>query len=178
MTQPWPAWETKGEFARVRDAHAAGEAPAMRELLELAGCPLDELWPTVYSARVCAMAVQAGHAFVHHERRVWTPLPPSLAPDATSASEGWVEGPVWQAGVLEIPKYFGAFLDAPLAVCEARDPKGLYRKARAGELTDFTGIDSAYETPQHPDVHLHSDAADVGTAARNVVEYLEANGHI
>jgi adenylyl-sulfate kinase len=46
------------------------------------------------------------------------------------------------------------FVDAPLAVCEERDPRGLYAKARRGEITDFTGIDSAYEAPEYPELHL------------------------
>ncbi|WP_311790616.1 adenylyl-sulfate kinase, partial [Pantoea sp. UBA5923] len=44
--------------------------------------------------------------------------------------------------------------DTPLAVCEARDPKGLYKKARAGELRNFTGIDSVYEAPEQPEIRL------------------------
>jgi adenylylsulfate kinase len=51
-------------------------------------------------------------------------------------------------------RFLEIFVDTPLAVCEARDPKGLYRKARAGELRNFTGIDSAYEAPQAPELHL------------------------
>jgi adenylylsulfate kinase len=51
-------------------------------------------------------------------------------------------------------RFLEIFVDTPLAVCEARDPKGLYRKARAGELRNFTGIDSAYEAPQAPELQL------------------------
>lgn len=51
-------------------------------------------------------------------------------------------------------RFLEIFVDTPLSVCEARDPKGLYRKARAGELRNFTGIDSAYEAPQAPELHL------------------------
>lgn len=51
-------------------------------------------------------------------------------------------------------RFLEIYVDTPLAVCEARDPKGLYRKARAGELRNFTGIDSAYEAPLAPDLHL------------------------
>ncbi len=51
-------------------------------------------------------------------------------------------------------RFLEIFVDTPLAVCEARDPKGLYRKARAGELRNFTGIDSAYEAPPAPELHL------------------------
>ena len=46
------------------------------------------------------------------------------------------------------------FVNAPLAVCEGRDPKGLYKKARAGEISNFTGIDSEYQAPVHPDIDL------------------------
>src|SRR5262245_31546546 len=53
--------------------------------------------------------------------------------------------------------FIEVFVDAPLAVCEARDPKGLYKKARAGELKNFTGIDDAYEPPESPELTL--DAA-------------------
>ena len=51
-------------------------------------------------------------------------------------------------------QFIEVFVDTPLAICEARDPKGLYKKARAGELKNFTGIDSIYEFPEHPDIHL------------------------
>ncbi|MTD37098.1 adenylyl-sulfate kinase [Erwinia sp. CPCC 100877] len=51
-------------------------------------------------------------------------------------------------------RFLEIFVDTPLAVCEARDPKGLYRKARAGELQNFTGIDSAYEVPEAPEARL------------------------
>ncbi len=52
------------------------------------------------------------------------------------------------------------FVDTPLAVCEARDPKGLYAKARAGEITGFTGIDDPYEPPENPDLRLTPDDGD------------------
>ncbi|EHM49027.1 MAG: adenylyl-sulfate kinase [Yokenella regensburgei] len=54
-------------------------------------------------------------------------------------------------------RFFEVFVDTPLAVCEARDPKGLYKKARAGELRNFTGIDSAYEYPDAPEIHLQGE---------------------
>lgn len=50
------------------------------------------------------------------------------------------------------PDFFGVYLDAPLEVCEARGPKGLYRKARSGQLANMTGIHSPYEIPEHPDL--------------------------
>ena len=46
------------------------------------------------------------------------------------------------------------FVDTPLEICEARDPKGLYKKARAGEISNFTGLDAPYEVPENPEVHL------------------------
>ena len=49
------------------------------------------------------------------------------------------------------------FVDAPLATCEERDPKGLYQKARAGELKGFTGIDAPYEAPEDPEIVVHTD---------------------
>ncbi|ALB67966.1 adenylyl-sulfate kinase [Cronobacter dublinensis] len=51
-------------------------------------------------------------------------------------------------------RFIEVFVDTPLEVCEARDPKGLYKKARAGELRNFTGIDAVYEAPQTPEIHL------------------------
>ncbi len=54
-------------------------------------------------------------------------------------------------------QFIEVFVDTPLAICEARDPKGLYKKARAGELKNFTGIDSIYEFPEHPDIHLQGE---------------------
>ncbi|OQP31650.1 MULTISPECIES: adenylyl-sulfate kinase [Pantoea] len=51
-------------------------------------------------------------------------------------------------------RFIEVFVDTPLAVCEARDPKGLYKKARAGELRNFTGIDSVYEAPEQPEIRL------------------------
>ena len=50
--------------------------------------------------------------------------------------------------------FYEIFIDTPLEICEARDPKGLYKKARSGELTNFTGIDSVYEAPKSPELHL------------------------
>jgi adenylylsulfate kinase len=66
--------------------------------------------------------------------------------------------------------------DTPLATCEARDPKGLYRKARAGEIRDFTGIDAPYETPEAPEIVLDSGSRDVEALAREVVRHLETHG--
>jgi len=65
------------------------------------------------------------------------------------------------------------FVDTPLAVCEARDPKGLYAKARAGELRNFTGVDSPYEIPLDPELHLRTEKESVDALAKRVVEFLD-----
>ena len=68
------------------------------------------------------------------------------------------------------------FVDTPLAVVEQRDPKGLYRKARRGELKNFTGIDSPYEVPETPEIHIRTEQHDVEASAALIIEYLRAAG--
>ena len=70
------------------------------------------------------------------------------------------------------------FVDAPLEVCEARDPKGLYKKARAGELRDFTGIDAPYEPPATPELHLESAHNSPEALAQCVIAFLESSGKL
>ncbi|HST27488.1 MAG TPA: adenylyl-sulfate kinase [Rudaea sp.] len=65
------------------------------------------------------------------------------------------------------------FVDTPIELCEKRDPKGLYAKARAGELRNFTGVDSPYEPPLEPELHLRTEKESVDALARRVVEFLE-----
>ncbi|TXH19432.1 MAG: sulfate adenylyltransferase subunit CysN [Mycobacterium sp.] len=69
-------------------------------------------------------------------------------------------------------EFFEVFMDTPLADCEARDPKGLYAKARAGEITHFTGIDSPYQRPKNPDLKLSPE--DLDAQAQRVVDMLVA----
>ena len=69
-------------------------------------------------------------------------------------------------------EFIEVFVDVPLALAEARDVKGLYRKARAGLIPNFTGIDSPYETPEHPDVHLHAGEQDPQALALQVLAKL------
>jgi bifunctional enzyme CysN/CysC len=66
------------------------------------------------------------------------------------------------------------FVDTPLDVAEARDPKGLYRKARTGELTNFTGVDSPYERPENPEIRIHTTRTSSDEAAEQLVEQLRA----
>lgn len=78
--------------------------------------------------------------------------------------------------LLEDGEFVEIFVDTPLDVCEQRDPKGLYKKARAGEIKDFTGISSTYEAPQNPEIHLsYKDEAPEQTAER-LYTMLEEKG--
>jgi adenylylsulfate kinase len=70
------------------------------------------------------------------------------------------------------------FVDAPIAVCEARDPKGLYKKARSGELKGFTGIDDPYEPPKNPELVLDAGTKQPEQLAEEVIAYLRASGII
>ncbi|MCF4175964.1 adenylyl-sulfate kinase [Vibrio sp. La 4.2.2] len=69
-------------------------------------------------------------------------------------------------------EFLEVFVDASLAVCEARDPKGLYKKARAGEIKNFTGIDSEYEQPIEPEIHLNADAYKVEELVEQCIQAL------
>jgi len=69
-------------------------------------------------------------------------------------------------------EFVEVFVDTPLEECERRDPKGLYRKARAGEISNFTGIDSPYEAPGTPEVHLHTQDTKLDTMVEQLVTYL------
>jgi len=75
-------------------------------------------------------------------------------------------------------QFIEVFVDTPLSVCESRDPKGLYKKARAGEIKNFTGIDSTYEVPQTPEVHIETADKSVELCAQQVVDYLQAKGYL
>jgi adenylylsulfate kinase len=74
--------------------------------------------------------------------------------------------------------FLEAFVEVPLAVAEARDPKGLYRKARAGEIRDFTGIHQPYESPESAEIVLDTSRLSVDDSAAQVVEALRAHGII
>ena len=76
-------------------------------------------------------------------------------------------------GLMPEGEFVEVFVDTPLEICEARDPKGLYKKARAGEISNFTGLDAPYEAPQHPEVHLQTANLSVDEAAEQVIRYLE-----
>jgi adenylylsulfate kinase len=74
--------------------------------------------------------------------------------------------------------FIEVFVDCSLAVAEERDPKGLYKKARAGEIKNFTGIDDPYEAPSGPEIHLHTDQMTVAEEVQIVLDHLQENGLI
>jgi adenylyl-sulfate kinase len=73
-------------------------------------------------------------------------------------------------------RFIEVFLDVSVSVCEQRDPKGLYRRARAGELTDFTGVSAPYERPVSPDVVLDTDALEVHECVERISDRLLSAG--
>jgi bifunctional enzyme CysN/CysC len=75
-------------------------------------------------------------------------------------------------------EFLEVFVDTPLAVAEARDPKGLYKKARAGEIRNFTGIDSPYEPPLKADIHLDAAHRSAEELAEQIVDRLRADGYL
>ena len=80
--------------------------------------------------------------------------------------------------LVEDHEFIEVFIDTDLAVCEARDPKGLYKKARAGEIPHFTGIDSPYEAPESPEVTLDSGKHSVEACVEQLIEYLDGRGFL
>ena len=76
--------------------------------------------------------------------------------------------------MVEENEFWEVFVDAPLAVAEERDVKGLYKKARSGEIKNFTGIDSPYEAPTDPEIHLETDKLSAEDAADLVIKRLES----
>ena len=78
--------------------------------------------------------------------------------------------------LFEDGEFVEVFVDTPLEVCEKRDPKGLYKKARSGEIKDFTGIDSAYEAPEAPEVHLTYQDEPAEQTAERLYALLQEKG--
>ena len=79
-----------------------------------------------------------------------------------------------QAGL----EFIEVHVDCSLAVAEERDPKGLYKKARAGEIKNFTGIDDPYEAPESPEIHLHTDVMSVEQEVQIILDHLTDHGFI
>jgi len=75
-------------------------------------------------------------------------------------------------------EFIEVFIDTPLEVCESRDPKGLYQKARKGEIPNFTGISSPYEVPTEPEIHIINDNISIEDVTKQIIDYLEEKGYL
>ncbi len=82
------------------------------------------------------------------------------------------------ADKLEKGEFIEVFIDTPIEVCEQRDPKGLYKMARAGEIKDFTGISSGYDVPQSPAIHVKTAEKSIQACAEQIVEHLIKQGFV
>lgn len=74
--------------------------------------------------------------------------------------------------------FLEVFVDSPIEVCESRDPRGLYRRARAGEIQEFTGISAPYEPPFHPELVLKTAEETPDQSSTRVIEYLKEHGYL
>ncbi|WP_330110254.1 adenylyl-sulfate kinase [Methylophaga thalassica] len=77
--------------------------------------------------------------------------------------------------LVEEKEFVEVYISTPLSTCEERDPKGLYKKARSGQIKNFTGIDSDYEVPHHPEVTLNTAELNVSECVDRVISYLKQN---
>ena len=80
--------------------------------------------------------------------------------------------------LVEEDEFIEVFVDTPLEVCEQRDPKGLYIKARQGEIPNFTGISSSYETPKKVEIHIETDKISLEESVEKIINYLEDKGYL
>ncbi|MBL4837991.1 MAG: sulfate adenylyltransferase subunit CysN [Kordiimonadaceae bacterium] len=80
--------------------------------------------------------------------------------------------------LLEDGEFIEVFVDTPIDVCAERDPKGLYKKAKAGEIKNFTGFDSPYEAPERAHIHLKTDEVSAEDCADKIIAYLEGHGYL
>ena len=75
-------------------------------------------------------------------------------------------------------EFLEVYIDTPIEICEQRDPKGLYKKARSGEIKDFTGISSGYDIPVAPQIHVKTDKNSIEGCAGQIISYLIEHGFI
>lgn len=75
-------------------------------------------------------------------------------------------------------QFIEVYVDTAFDVCESRDIKGLYKKARKGELINFTGIDSSYEAPSTPEIHLKTENQTIEACTNQIIAYLKNNGYL
>jgi adenylyl-sulfate kinase len=79
------------------------------------------------------------------------------------------------ANIIGNERFTEIFVDCPLDVCESRDVKGLYAKARSGEIPDFTGISSPFEAPKQAAIHVHTDLQDLATCTQQILTHIPFN---
>lgn len=79
---------------------------------------------------------------------------------------------------LDGEEFIEVFVDAQLETCESRDPKGLYKKVRAGEMNGFTGIDAPYDVPVSPEIKVETDNKSVEESVKEIMSYLKMNGYL
>jgi len=75
-------------------------------------------------------------------------------------------------------EFIEVYIDTPLEVCESRDPKGLYKKARSGDIPNFTGIDSPYEAPKKAEIVVKTATMGIVECADEIIDYLEEKGYL
>src|SRR5699024_12325732 len=80
--------------------------------------------------------------------------------------------------LFEKGEFIEVYVKCPLEICEQRDPKGLYEKARQGIIPDFTGISSPYEAPLHPELTIETDKLTIEEAANEIIHYLTTNQYL
>ena len=80
--------------------------------------------------------------------------------------------------LFEDGSFLEVFIDSSLEVCEKRDPKGMYKKARKGEIKNFTGISSPYEAPENPEIHVINNSITLNEASNQIISYLIDNKYI
>ncbi len=80
--------------------------------------------------------------------------------------------------LVKYDEFIEVFVNTPLEVCENRDPKGLYEKARNGDIKNFTGIDSPYEAPKEPHIEIKTDELDINQSVDKIISYLMKYGYI
>ena len=99
------------------------------------------------------------------------PLAARHGPSGRASADAWTEK--HKSG-----QFIEVLIDAPLAVCESRDVKGLYEKARAGIIPEFTGISAPYEAPTNPEITINTAEHSLAECVEQVLSYLEAKGII
>jgi len=80
--------------------------------------------------------------------------------------------------LVEEREFIEVYIDTPIEVCESRDPKGLYKKARNGEIPDFTGISSPYEAPTQAEIHVKNSELSIDACADTIIDYLQTKGYL